>query len=635
MDFFRFRRSDANVSTELVLAYLETIERLHAPCVAVDIKDSEFAANVASVREDGFSLLVEGSIVVRRGGILGLRFILDDLRFLAKAEVKERVGNELHLALPHRLELVERRQRPRTVPRQQKVARGTLLTGLFEGKAVSGIIENISENGLRLQLSLALSIRRQTPIPLVEDILVRGEALPVVRIEDLHLCPAVEAAGKVAYIMVRTGRIYVGVALDPGQEEKLQPLKEYLVTRTVPIPQSVPRKERQAAAKPPAPDAAPVPAPEKKNFAQLPVGSDYTLKFRAGGRAFSGLALVDISAGGCSWRIDRLGASAMPEGAPLECLTIEHPDLPVAELNARVVQVTPDPGGETLVRAEFTDPDPRVRTLFDQHVLRRLAQAPSRPHPKPAEVQQVYPSLALPPGHTVSFRHRGAAFPAVAITDISAVRCVLAMPFLDAQVIQPGSLLALFKFDHPDLPTILLQAQVVKVDFPARSQPARVEVEFINIHERVRTAIHTYVLNRIGSQGGEEDTPMSYELPSEEELALHPRLSVGSDHTCSFRLAGVAFQDVAMTDLSDTGCGFRVHIQHSGPFSPGAFVQSFRIHHPDLPAVPMQGCLSQVIGKIPGRTMGFILVHMDFQNLNTRLVQIIKDHVAQRLGRQP
>ena len=633
MDFFRFRKSAPNVSKDQILAYLEEVQRLHTFCLAVDIKDSEFAANVIAVGEEGFSLLVEGPIVVRRGGILGLRFILDGLRFLAKAEALERIGNELKLSLPHRLELDERRQRPRAVPRQQKVARATLLTGLFEGKAVSGIIENISESGLRLHLSLALSIRRQAPIPLVEDVLVPGENLAVVRIDDLHLCPTLEVAGKVVYCFARTGRISVGVSFDPGQEDKLQPLKDYVGTLTDAIPHVVPRKERRSAGKPTASDPAP-PVLERRTFARLAVGSDYALKFRAGGHTFPGLALVDISAGGCSWRVDRLGASAMPLGAPLELLVIEHPDLPVAELSAQVVEVTPEPGGATVVRAEFTDLDPRVRSLFDQHIQRKLAQAPSRPQPKPAEAQ-AYPSLALPLGHTVSFRHRGAAYPAVAITDISAVRCVLAMPAHEAQAIQPGSLLALFKFDHPDLPTILLQAQVVKVDLSASPQPARLEVEFVSINERVRAAIHTYVLNRIGAQGGEEDAPMSYELPSEEELALHPRVSLGSDHTCSFRMAGVVFQDVPMTNLSDSGCGFRVHIKNSGPFCPGSFVQAFRIHHPEFPAVPMQGCLSQVVGKIPGRTMGFILVHMDFQNLNERLIKIIKDHVGQRLGRKP
>jgi hypothetical protein len=630
MDLFRlFKASESPAPPELVLAYLEEVQASRAPCVVVDVRGTEVPFWVAAIDPDRVHIVPEGPLVVRSGGPVRLLIYLDNLRFEAKAVVAERTDSGLYLRLPHSLELRERRARPRLARNPRENARATLLTGLFEGKSVYGTIENIAVGGVRVQLSSAMSVKRQTAIPLVEDLLIPGEALALVRLEDLYRCPPVELPGKVVYPQIRLGKLAVGVAFLPGYEARLLPLKEYLESRTEPIPRSVPRKQRASVGAAKAVPAEPEhpPAPERHAYRRLPVGADYRLSFRAGGQKFEGLALTEVSAGGCIWRVDRERAEAMPVGTVIGSIFIENGDLPAAELSGRVVQAAAADGG-VLVEVLFTDLDPRLRRLFDQHVGRNLGQRGSRQVPGGAAARTAYPSLCLPSGFTARFRHRGTAHTAIPLLEVSAEGCSLAVSPDEAEQLQPGSLLALFKFDHPDLPSIPLQAQVVQVVPKARSMV--LQVVFVSLNERVRSVIHAYVLSQIGclpepgAQGQDAAGPEVVKDPL-------PRVSAGPDYSCSFRINGVAFQELPLTDFGANGCGFRVEVQRSGPFLAGAFIHSFHLYHPDLPQVPMQGCIARVTGKTPGRTEGFVLVAMDFVNLNGRLRDIFLDHVVQRL----
>ena len=279
--------------------------------------------------------------------------------------------------------------------------------------------------------------------------------------------------------------------------------------------------------------------------------------------------------------------------------------------------------------ADHAGGDRRVRGLIDQHVLRNLAHRASQRNLTEEAAQQHYPSLVPEAGFTVRFRHRGTAHTAITVAEFSAVGCFLHLPKEDARDLQPGSLLALFKFDHPDLPSIPLQGQVLLVKPMGRH--VGLQVVFLNLHERVRASIHVYVLNQIGCQPEAGVAPVRSPLTGADELGRHPRLSVGTDYSCSFRINGVVYQDVALTVFCAIGCGFRVDAQRSGPFHVGGFIQSFHLYHDQLPQVPMQGCISRVIGKIPGRTEGYVLIHMDFVNINERLMNIFEEHVIQRL----
>lgn len=112
----------------------------------------------------------------------------------------------------------------------------------------------------------------------------------------------------------------------------------------------------------------------------------------------------------------------------------------------------------------------------------------------------------------------------------------------------------------------------------------------------------------------------------------HPRLSVGDGYTARFRAAETAFQAVPLTDLSAGGLCLRVGAREAAPLEKGQPVATLFIEHPALPAVPLQGQISWVMGKVPGKSEGFVLVGVSFVNLHPKLEAVLARHVEERLG---
>lgn len=368
---------------------------------------------------------------------------------------------------------------------------------------------------------------------------------------------------------------------------------------------------------------------------RLATGPDYRLSFQAGPQRFEDLPLAELSVAGCAWLADPARSAALVPGLALQGLLLQHRDLPAAELAARIVRVDPAPppaeAGKVRVEAEFEDLDPRVRRLIDRHVQRNSGPSgKAGPAPEP-EAPPELPVLALPPGWTVRFRHQGVGYHAVPMTGLSARGCTLAAGRDEARDLVPGALLALFRFEQAGLPPIPLQAQVVRAG--GRDGQVELQVDFVNLNDRVRTAIHVYVLERIGSQadGGPGDGGKAAEDSGEES----PMLDMDGSCRCRFRVNGVAFQDQPLTGFRAGGCRFEVDVRRSGPFQVGALLQTFYVGHPDLPQVPLQACVSRVVGKLPGRTEGQVSVQVDFLNLNQRLKDIFLDHMLSILKGDP
>jgi hypothetical protein len=627
MDFFRLLRTgEPSVPPEQVLAYLEEAHLAHAPCLVVDIKASETPATLTEVGPGGVGLAVAGAAVLRKGGPVRLRLFLDGLRIEARATVAAYAGGDLRLTLPHALALDERRSRPRALLGERDNAHATLLTGLFEGKSLYGLIENLSMGGLRVQVLQAASVARKTAIPLVGDIVLPGESFALVRLEDLFRCPALELPGHVVYHQTRLGKLSLGVAFEPGFDERLAPLREWLDARTEPIPRTLPRKERAAAERAVAEKVPepPPPVPERpRKVLRLAAGPDYRLAFQVADVRVEGLFLAELTAFGCTWVMDPVRAGRLAPGRLLEGFVIQHRDLPAAELTAKMVRLDPaappaEPG-DLRVEAEFVDLDPRVRHLIDRHIRRNLGPLRAEvPEPAPAAVR-VLPGLQVPAGWTVRFRHQGIGYHSVPLVVLSAQGCTVLATREEARELVPGALLALFRFDQADLPPIPLQAQVVRCQ--AREQDVLLDVAFVNLNERVRSTLHGYVLDRIGCQPGDPGDP----APGPVADSLLVDLADG--YHCRFRVNGVAYQDQPLSGLLPGSCRFGVDVRRSGPFQAGALLQTFYVDHPELPQVPVQACVSRVVGKLPGRTEGQVTVYADFINLNQRLRGLIQEHL--------
>jgi hypothetical protein len=107
---------------------------------------------------------------------------------------------------------------------------------------------------------------------------------------------------------------------------------------------------------------------------------------------------------------------------------------------------------------------------------------------------------------------------------------------------------------------------------------------------------------------------------------------VDASYTARFQGAGTGFNAVSMVDLSAGGICLRMDPRESGPLVKGTQVTSLFLDHQGLPTVPLQGLVSWVMGRVPGKVEGFILVGVEFMNLNPKVESALAQHVQERLG---
>ena len=112
----------------------------------------------------------------------------------------------------------------------------------------------------------------------------------------------------------------------------------------------------------------------------------------------------------------------------------------------------------------------------------------------------------------------------------------------------------------------------------------------------------------------------------------HPRLSVDPSYTARFKAANRTFTGVPMTDLSAGGTCLRMAPAEAAGLVKGTNVVSLFLDHLGLPTVPLQGQVAWVMGRVPGRTEGFVLIGVEFVNLHAKVEAALAHYVRQRLG---
>jgi len=62
----------------------------------------------------------------------------------------------------------------------------------------------------------------------------------------------------------------------------------------------------------------------------------------------------------------------------------------------------------------------------------------------------------------------------------------------------------------------------------------------------------------------------------------------------------------------------------------GAVLEEIVMVHPDLPCVPLQGTVVRLLGKVPGKTSGYVLAGVEFTLITPFVRQLIRDHTESR-----
>lgn len=116
------------------------------------------------------------------------------------------------------------------------------------------------------------------------------------------------------------------------------------------------------------------------------------------------------------------------------------------------------------------------------------------------------------------------------------------------------------------------------------------------------------------------------------ERRRYARVSLqGGEHGVRFRLQGRVVEDARLVNLSAGGCGLEIQISQAAGMDAGAALEDFYLDHPELPHLPLPATVVRVLGKVPGKTTGYVLVGIEFTALTPIVQGLIAAHVESRL----
>jgi len=106
------------------------------------------------------------------------------------------------------------------------------------------------------------------------------------------------------------------------------------------------------------------------------------------------------------------------------------------------------------------------------------------------------------------------------------------------------------------------------------------------------------------------------------------RLSTtGGPYQVSFQFRERHVPCARLVNLSAGGCGLEIQMADARDMDTGAVLEDFFLLHPDLPCVPLRAIVVRLLGKVPGKTSGYVLAGVEFTMITPFVGQLIRDHV--------
>ena len=106
----------------------------------------------------------------------------------------------------------------------------------------------------------------------------------------------------------------------------------------------------------------------------------------------------------------------------------------------------------------------------------------------------------------------------------------------------------------------------------------------------------------------------------------------GQPYGVRFQLHDRIVDDTLLANLSAGGCGLEIQMVDAWDLDTGSVLDNLCILHPDLPCVPLQGTVVRLLGKVPGKTSGYVLAGIEFNMITPFIQGLIQDHVESRCG---
>jgi hypothetical protein len=113
------------------------------------------------------------------------------------------------------------------------------------------------------------------------------------------------------------------------------------------------------------------------------------------------------------------------------------------------------------------------------------------------------------------------------------------------------------------------------------------------------------------------------------EQRRFPRMSTsGLGYGVRFQVQGRAIEGARLANLSACGCGLEIQMAEARHIDIGSVLEPFFLDHPELPYVPLRGSVVRILGKVAGKTQGYVLVGVEFSRITDFVRQLIHEHVA-------
>jgi len=103
--------------------------------------------------------------------------------------------------------------------------------------------------------------------------------------------------------------------------------------------------------------------------------------------------------------------------------------------------------------------------------------------------------------------------------------------------------------------------------------------------------------------------------------------TTGGPYEVSFSFRDRAVTNARLANLSASGCALEIQIAEARDMDTGVVLKNFYLLHPDLPAVPLQAIVMRLLGKVPGKTSGYVLTGLEFTMITPFIQDLIRQHV--------
>lgn len=236
-----------------VLAYMEDAQRTKSPAMIIDQRKNEIPCTIMAVQEGAGTLQLQlnAHLLAEKGTKITFIIIIDNMRIGGASKVHEAKPGSAVIDIPASLELMERRKKQRAKINPREGTTCILLSGLFDGIGITGLVENMSENGARIKVEKALEVPSEKPIKVTSRNVQNGQIFPILKVSKIPRCVAtLEGAAKLIYSEVTSGTTYIGISFEEMKSEFAKLISNFVTSRTSPPPNSLPPKSRRSFAEP-------------------------------------------------------------------------------------------------------------------------------------------------------------------------------------------------------------------------------------------------------------------------------------------------------------------------------------------------------------------------------------------------